>query len=566
MLVTRNNFAEVMPILEAYNEVAVDLETTGLIPWNNKYKSEICGIAIFNGIESFYFSVGHLNSENISEAQLQGLLFYLSSRKRLRNHNIKFDINFLRRMGLGRVPPVVDSMFGLYLYNECGSLGLKPGSEKHLDSDSSREQRELRDLLNQWGYGPAEMWKLPASLVAAYAEKDTRLTWALTDALRLKLGPKLNELWDEMNQLSSIVQKMEERGIYVNPEVLEKLEREAQVNVTDLFIKIQIASNRRCDPSSPASIARWLGLPDAKEETLLAYAKRSNDKNVDLILKFKWWTKGINTYYKPYRSEWSDDKNIIHTSLNICGTLSGRFSSSSPNLQQVPRYSEEQKIKDVFCARENHTFVEIDYSQAEIKLAAHYTQEADLIKALWDGKDIHQTVADLAKVTRQTAKTINFAMIYGAGAKRLAEQLAIPVKEAQKFLDQYNSTFPGYKQTSRHAQKTAEERGYVVLWNGRRRHYGEGSEPHTAFNQIIQGGVAQMVNTTMINIDKMFSPNILLQVHDALYFEVPNNELEIFCIEVKKEMQNQPQFSVPMTVDIKTGKSLGSMKKYEVSK
>lgn len=566
MLVTRDNLSSVLTLISRLPEAAIDVETTGFHPWSIPKKDVLVGVSLYQGTGSgFYFPFRHSNSDNLTDSEKKCVLEAMSEIKVVRNHNFKFDLNFMYCEGYRGEPEVWDSQHGLYLMDETKSKALKLSAKGMLGDSSDSEEEELNKLLMSWGYGKDEMWRLPAHLVAPYGIKDTVLAWDMVDLIKSKLSPTLISLWKELNRLTIVAHKMEVRGVPISMDKLERNNAEALKESSKLFLEIKTLSGGMCIPSSPKSIATFLRTPDAKYETL----KPLEAKNpiIGKIVKYSEWSKGVNTYYTPYKRDWIASDNRIHANNNITGARSGRWSVKDPNMQQMPRYCETQKVKDIICADEDYSLVEIDYSQAEIRLAAHYTQDKTLIQAIKDGKDIHQFVADEANITRQHAKTINFATIYGAGALKVAEQLGVSETLARKFLGNYNARFPGYKLTSQQATKKATEQKFVTFWNGRRRHYDSPDEfPHTAFNQIIQGGVAQMVNRTVVALDRILpeESGMILQLHDAVYFHMPTSMVSNLVPEIKKIMETQPQFSVPMTVDVKVGKSLGSMKKYEV--
>ncbi len=564
MLVNSDNLSDVLTYIASLDKASVDLETTGLNPWKTvKKRDVICGLGLYDGRgKSFYFPFSHSNSDNLDESKKIQVLDVVGRIPIEIGANYKFDLRFQYVHGSNGEPYVIDVQNGLYLMDETKVKSLKVASSVFLGDDSAKEEAELEEKLKGWGYDKGEMWRLPAHVVAPYCEKDCILAWDMNEFLNRTLSPKMKELWHELNLLTMAAFRMEKRGVPINLDTLRMLESEAAMKHSRLYLELQKDSNRQINPSSPASIAKYLGTTDAKYETLDLL--RGKKPIIDKILTFKDYEKALNTYYRPYRTEWVCDDSKIRSNLNTIGARSGRWTSKDPNLQQMPRWSKEQRVKEMIEADEDYSLVEIDYSQAEIRLAAHYTQEESLIKSIWAGKDIHQFVADEAGIDRQTAKTINFATIYGAGAQRLSEQLKCSVAKAKDFLAKYDNRFPGYKQTARHAAKVAEERGYVQYWNGRRRHYTSPDQaPHTAFNQIIQGGVAQMVNRAVVRIDRELPESrMILQLHDAVYFHIPTSIVDSIVPEIKARMEDQPQFSVPMTVDVKVGKNLGAMKKY----
>lgn len=568
MLVTQDNFSQYLQIIEELEAAGVDLETTGFYCWEYSKRDVIAGIGIYHpSVGGFYFSLRHSNTNNINQDQINALMIALQKIQEFRTHNGKFELNFLSMEGFKGNPIIKDSQNALYLLDETKAKGLKISADALLGTDSSQEDKELDRELRQWGYGKGDMWRLPGNVVAKYCIQDCKLAWDLCELLDSKFDSVIKGLWEELNSITSIAHRMERRGVPINLDVLNHQEAEARRMSSKLFLEIQDKTNRRLDPSKPQSIARFLHIANATYESLILVKKKN--PIVNDILAFKEWSKIISTYYVPYRTEWICKDGNIRTNFNTIGARSGRWTSKDPNIQTWPRPSKTSeaysKFKRIIAAEPDMSLVEIDYSQAEIRLAAHYTQDKALIKAIWEGQDIHQFVANEAKIDRQTAKTINFATIYGAGARRLAEQLECSESVAKAFLTSYDKRFPNYKRLSRAAQTRATERGYIEMWNGRRRHYtGPDEQPHTAFNQLIQGGVGQMVNRTVVNLDKVIPDSgLIIQLHDALYFHLPTKDLPGIIPEIKKVMETQPQFSVPMTVDVKVGPSLGEMRKYE---
>jgi DNA polymerase-1 len=565
MLVTHENLPIAIEAIQNRDRLAVDLETTGLVPWHTKLKDSIAGIAIYNGSESFYFPFHHTGGRNLSKEILQVVLTIISKTPRIDNWNTKFDMQFCRIAGMPDYPAfIVDGMNAMYLVNEELPRKLKSTADLIFKDGSSSEEEKLEKLLSSWGYGKEEMWRLPPDFVEPYACKDTVLAWNLVDYFEKKLPEKLKVLWHQQNKLLRVVAKMEYAGLPVDEKSFHKILSEAQLGafLLERNLKEQYPG---LNPSSPASIAKTFHVPNAQEETLVHYTKKPG---INELLQYKWYTKAINTYYRPYQEKFIDKDWLIHSNFNQLGTKSGRFSSSEPNLQNIPRFSEEQKVKHVFKTQPGYEYLECDYSQAEIRVAAHYTKEPSLIEAIKNGADIHQVVADEAGIDRQTAKTINFATIYGAGAKRLSEQLNCSLEKAQKFLNKYNETYPSYKTVARAATDVATKRKYVEMWNFRRRNFSQkDSEPHTAFNQLIQGGVGQMMIGTMIELDeKLPELSVRVQIHDSLLSIVPVKDIKEIAHEAKKIMEHQPQFIVPMKVDAKKGSVWGEMTKYDLGR
>jgi DNA polymerase-1 len=279
------------------------------------------------------------------------------------------------------------------------------------------------------------------------------------------------------------------------------------------------------------------------------------------VLRYRWYIKAVNTYYDKYLG-FLDGNNLIHANFNLTGTVTGRISSSKPNMQQIPRWSEEQKVKDVFIAGEGYTLLEADYSQAEIRVAAHYTKDPGVLAIFDNGLDYHAETAKKLGIPRQDAKVVNLAINYGAGAFTIAQQLRRPESEVKKILIDYHKQFPGFRKTSKEAERIADEKGYVRYWTGRRRHFNHPTaQSRTAFNSVVQGGTAEMVRRTMQRLDDELPEALqLAQVHDSIIFKIPKSELARLAPEIKRIMEDQPQFSVAMKVDMKEGERWSEMK------
>jgi DNA polymerase-1 len=542
--------------MSLHDSLTVDIETTGLKFW----KDAIIGVAVKFGEEKWYFPFKHLNTDNLTEEQLKMLCNVLSEAKLLRNWNIKFDLLFLRRY-MKRVPPVEDGMFGMYLFNENLPRSLKTASDNYLGTNSSQSSAELDKLLNTWGYGKGEMWRLPAHYITSYACDDVELADRMIKFLRNKLTAEVQCCWEDMNELSNNVLNMEYEGVLIDKDLLVKYEAEANL-ACELIQRNLRARFPGLNPASPASITKQFRLKDSTYETLLLYKQV---EGVTDILQFRDWSKAANTYYAKYRREHLDVNSRLHTNFNITGTVNGRFSSKDPNLQAVPRKSSEQKVKDLFVAEPGTVFCEADYSQAEIRIGAHYTKEQVLIDTLCEGKDIHQAVADEVGIDRSTAKTVNFLTIYGGGAKVLAEKLGIGVAKAGQILDKFHKTYPKFRLVSKAAETVASTRGHVCMWNGRRRHYDQlNSEPHTAFNSLIQGGVGQMVIRAMNRIAREVPEfKMRLQVHDSIAGYVEKRIHKDVIHAVKEIMEDQPEFCLPMKADFKVGNSWGTTEDFK---
>jgi len=274
------------------------------------------------------------------------------------------------------------------------------------------------------------------------------------------------------------------------------------------------------------------------------------------------------------------DTGRIHTSLNQTIAVTGRLSSTNPNFQNIPvRTDLGRDIRKAFCAdQESWKIMSADYSQVELRIMAHYSQEEELLKAFREGLDIHRQTAALVfdvppeLVTddmRRTAKVVNFGIMYGAGPYRMSQELNIPMVQARDIIDNYFKTYPGIRRYVDETLKSARETGYVTTLHGRKRRLRNllsdrtqvvQAEERTAINTPIQGTAAELIKIAMIRIDQRLQESdlqakMILQIHDELLFEYPETEESELQNLVVEEMEGAVELSVPLKVDVGTGSS-----------
>jgi DNA polymerase I len=558
MLINSETFSEALRQIEKVETLSVDTETTGL---QLHTKDVVAGVSVYHpDINGFYFPVRYAMQVNITPDQYQQLLAVLSKVKTFIGHNTKFDRHALNRDGYQCTGVVVDTVLGAQLLDENQSLKLKLLGNRYLKVDSSEEEKELTKTLDSWGLSKGDMWQLPPKVSSPYAIKDAKLAWDLSEFIREKLPGDLNDLWLEINDYSDLLRRMEKLGILVDVERMAALKAEAFKEANALNQQLRTLFKRPINVNSPAQVASVFATVDATEETLMTI---KHVPGVMEVLRYKWYMKAINTYYNKYPS-FMDGNNVIHTDYNPTGTDTGRLSSSDPNLTAIPRYTPEQKIKDVFISRPGFTFVEADYSQAEIRVAAHYTQDKAVLSIFENGLDYHGETAKALGIDRQKAKVLNLAINYGAGVNALVKQIGIKEKDVKSILADYHAKFPGFRKASKEFESLAEQRGYIRYWTGRRRHFdGVNTEARKAFNSAVQGGTAEMVRRTMQRLDNEL-PEVrqILQVHDSIVAEIPDGSEDNLIPKIREIMEDQPWCRVKMEVDVKTGKRLSEMKPY----
>ena len=298
---------------------------------------------------------------------------------------------------------------------------------------------------------------------------------------------------------------------------------------------------------------------------------------IEKILEYRGLKKLLSTYIDALPALINKSTNKIHTSFNQTVTATGRLSSSNPNLQNIPIRDEKGKeIRKAFIASENCVFLSADYSQVELRIMAHLSKDANMIKAFQTNHDIHAaTAANIYKIPieqvtsdmRRKAKTANFGIIYGISVFGLAERLNIPRSEAKELIDGYFETFPMVKTYMDKCIENAREKGFVETIFGRKRYLPDinshnanvrGFAERNAINAPIQGSAADIIKIAMVRISKRIAEEnlksqMILQVHDELNFNVPVDEIETLKLLVKEEMEQACSLQVPLKVDIGIG-------------
>jgi len=415
---------------------------------------------------------------------------------------------------------------------------------------------------------------------------------------KFKEFEKLKNLFEQVEMpLASILWQMEKNGIVLDTVRLKIVGEEIETAIHKTAEKIKEEVGYEINLNSPIQIGNFLaekaGVPLAKTKTG-RFATNENEiaKFADQfpiiqdLLTHRELSKLRSTYVESLITK-VDEEGRIHTTYNQVAVSTGRLSSSNPNMQNIPVTSEfGQKIKSCFMAPEGKTLISFDYSQQELRILAHLTGEEKLIQAFNEGRDVHKTTASLlfnieyeqvTKDQRVVAKTINFGIIYGMSSYGMSQGLTIPVEEAQAFIDTFYATYPKIRSYYDSYIKQGQINGYVETLLGRRRYVFEypgkkfidNSMKRVLMNFPIQGTAADLMKMAMITLDKeILTKNndikMLLQIHDDLVFEVPNNQEELPALikKIKKIMCEVYPLVVPVEVDAKTGRRWGEMEKF----
>lgn len=583
---TTQKLNEIKPLLLACTDPMVDTETTGLSIFGNaeRARDKIIGISIDINDEAYYFPFRHLQGQNLPMEDMEFFRAYLSdSHRTYGGWNYPYDLHMMAFDGINIAPNFEDMMLGVQLLNENeDNFKLKELSDKYHIGDGSLQESILEDkvfaecqrLGLECSRSPraanntkSMMYVLPPSDVEPYACDDVRLTRGFKDMIVPALQHYgLYELWKQVNYYQYVIVLMEHRGMNVDKDMIIRYQSEAEDHIKDSLQRLYDKAGFELNPNSPKKVAEFLGTKSTAAEQLqiLIDAGGEAGEKAKLIEEARGWKSVDSRYYTPYLNLMDGD-HVLHCNLNIIGTYTGRCSCSNPNLQAVAKHTEVFKVKDVFTARPGMTMIQADYKQAEMRLVTHYTKDPIMKELIENDADLHQATADRLGIPRNAAKRINFSVIYGIGAKTLAENLRIDFPTAKDYLEKYHGLYPGFRKLMNQCEEFAKTNGYIKMWTGRTRHFNvPQADPHKAMSNLIQGGVAEIVR---VSISRLFPAvkdlggNMLLQVHDSVIFEIPDENLEIALPTIKYIMEDF-FFDPKVGVDVEYGKSWGTFKKW----
>lgn len=581
MLVTRTTFDDCLAPFVGARRLVVDVETNGTKPWLG-HRVIGAAVALPDLSHVCYFPIRHQPGGNLRWAQYRRLISLLSQRDVVyTGWNYKFDLEMLIADGMAFPRRIEDVMLACHHLNENDRpFELKRWGVKYLDDSAADAEQEMlalvkarckelgiRALKHELKGHMDVLW--PAEL-EPYACDDVRTTEGLRrlamPALRLW---DLLPLWRDTNEYIRVIARMEMRGLQLDVPRIRKLIVEADQQAKVAYDALVKLAGFEINPGSPAQIRDWLKISSSAQPIL----EEMQTEESEAILSFRAWTKANGTYYRRWL-EWMDDDFVLHPNLNLHRVVTGRQSASDPNLHAVPRYRPEYKVKDAIIARPGYTLISADYNQAELRMGVSVAREENMAKIFLSAEkvDIHQAVADQlglkGKGGRDIAKTINFMILYGGGADKLSRKLKIPLDAAREYLRQYHIEYWHFRHTSHFWAHRARYQGYIRLWNGRIRHFNHPlANPKDAFNSLVQGGVAAMLEDAILALDPILRPmdaHMLLQIHDQIILECPTDLLSCVTPIVKREMEAFDQFLIAPKADIKVGRRWGQLEDYDM--
>ena len=635
-LVTINNFSGAVEWLRQQAVVCIDTETTGLRPFHG---DQLVGISVGKEDQTFYYPFRHEIGENLSEDKLHILMSIIQTRDTLILHNSKFDLHMLIRDGFvlpGHYPrtkdcPILDTLLGMHLINENEKkFALKALCDRYRIGTGSKDEEDLRGIIvNKFRKEIAEarsegaeqkgsldkmwkgfMWKLSPEEVSAYAEADVYLTWhLLVDLIWPHLeGWGMVGLFHEVCNYNLLLTKMEERGVQIDKdrlvELTKRVEREANLAEYRLW---EATGIQNCNASRQC--INYFGVKSTQEmllkhDLMLGNVRLPNaERDVALLLNARGKRKVVDSYFIPYNRYLAQD-GAIHPSLKIHGTATGRLSCSDPNLQALPRDVTDQPAKAVFVARPGYVLVEIDLSQAELRVASHFAAQiaeshsdpGRFLEQIWvdndeyfeegvivskmgavlakKDSDLHtETMESMQKYNptfdRNIAKRINLSAIFGIGSRKFSQTYAVPLHQSEEALAVWRKIYPEFSLFYNAALQIATDQKHIKLpLSGRLRRYTTDgvSYPSKASSNWVQGTVADVMRISMHEADEFLTRSaygfLLLQVHDSLLLEIREEYVYEATAEVQRIMTDF-DFHPRLRTDAKIGYSWGDMKPKE---
>ena len=588
VITTVEELAALADELRRQEHFSVDLETTSTDPM----QAEIVGVALsWRDHEACYIPVGHRGHGSERQLPRESVLQVLqpllsSTRPGKVGQNIKYEWVVFQQYGIELQGVAFDTMVASYLL----------GPEKHSHSLEKIAAEHLGEGMIGYtdvtGKGKSQISfaDVDVPIAAEYACEDAEVTWRLVTLLHRKLEEQgLLELFETMElPLVTVLARMEHRGILVDREKLQILGRDMEKLLDQRSAEIYRMAGEDFNIQSPKQLAtilfEKLGLPAVKQtktgpstDIRVLETLAGEHPIVEQLLAYRSLAKLLGTYVGALPRLIDQRTGRLHTSFNQTVTATGRLSSSDPNLQNIPIRSEEGKqIREAFVAAPGHMLLAADYSQIELRVLAHFSQDEHLVAAFQENEDIHRRTAaemlgipphEVTPEMRRQAKAINFGIIYGMGPFGLARALGISNTSAKAAIERYFDHYRGVRRFIDQVIEEVRERGYSQTLAGRRRPIPElQSRNRTirqqgerlAINTKLQGSAADIIKKAMIDIDRRVIAGglkcaMLLQVHDELVFEVPVEELETARELVRDGMEGVWPLSVPLSVDVGCG-------------
>ena len=586
---TKEKLNSVIDEIEADTIVAFDTETTGL----DTKTAKMVGFSFcIESDKAYYVPIGHSYLGVEDQVALEDALLALKKllKHRVVGQNLKFDLSLLyNQYDFEEMIPYADTMIMAWLSDPGSKVGLDTLAKKFF----KYEMKPFKAMVKKG----ENFSHVDISDATFYAAEDAWMTYLLYGAIKKKMElGSLTHLLKEAKNVEypfiNVLIRMEQLGIKVDQSKLQTLQKTLSTDLSSLTQEIYALAgsefNIRSTQQLGVILFQQIGLKGGKKtktgystnEAVLQSLKHEHEI-IPKILEYREYQKILSTYVDPLlKLAKQDEKSRIYTSFIQTGTATGRLSSKDPNLQNIPvRSALGRSVREAFIAKEGYKLVSIDYSQIELRLLAHFSQDAALLEAFQHGVDIHLATSTIlfgeeqAKEKRNFAKSVNFGLLYGMGPKKLSDELGISSSEAKEIISNYFASFPTVKSFLEGIQERVKIDGYVETILKRRRIFDYESAngmQKAAFmresvNTVFQGSAADLIKLSMNQIDSMIreeelDTHMLLQIHDELIFEVKKEKVDEISRRFVHIMENVLELDVPLECSVSVGDSWGELK------
>lgn len=576
--------------LSTEKRFAIDTETTSL-----DYRiAEMVGFSVaFDANDAYYIPLAHdyegapeqLNRDAIIQ-QIKPILEDPSVEKI--GHHLKYDAHIFENHGIHLQGWYFDTMLASYVLNAVTTRhGMDDVARVYLSHLTTTFEQVAGKGAKQKTFNQIEI-----ETAGHYAAEDAHVTYRLYEVLERKLKeiPELINILHHIEMpVASVLATMEENGIELDLSFLDQLSVDFANTIQNLENQIIEIAGESFNVGSPKQVGEVLfeklGLKGGKKtatgqySTSEAVLEKIDHPITELIIEYRGLTKLRSTYTEALVKQANPDTHRVHTSYHQALTATGRLSSTDPNLQNIPIREEiGRQIRKAFIAPQGRVLLAADYSQIELRLMAHFSQDDALVDAFQNGQDVHRRTASevlgvaLENVTsdqRRQAKAVNFGLLYGMSEFGLIRQLGFTREESQNYIKQYFHRYPGIYEYMQRTRQVALEQGFVETITGRRLYTPDidarnmmvrkGAE-RAAINAPLQGSAAEIIKMAMIEVNKILPQDqakLLLQVHDELVFEVDETIADQLAAQIKDVMQKVVTLSVPLVVEVGQGKNWG---------
>ncbi len=587
-ILTQADWEQLFQRLSTEKRFAIDTETTSL-----DYRiAEMVGFSVaFDAKNAYYVPLAHdyegapeqLN-RNVILQQIKPILEDASVEKI--GHHLKYDAHIFENHGIHLQGWYFDTMLASYVLNSVATRhGMDDVARVYLSHLTTTFEQVAGKGAKQKTFNQIEI-----ETAAHYAAEDAHVTYRLYEVLdrKLKELPELSSILHNIEvPVASVLTRMEENGIALDLNFLDQLGVRFSETIQDLENQIIEIAGESFNVSSPKQVGEILfekmGLKGGKKtatgqySTSEAILEKIDHPITALIIEYRGLTKLKSTYTDGLLKQANPETQRVHTSYHQALTATGRLSSTDPNLQNIPvRENIGRQIRQAFIAPQGRILLAADYSQIELRLMAHFSQDEALIHAFNHGQDIHSRTAsevlgvaleDVTSDQRRQAKAVNFGLLYGMSEFGLIRQLGFSREESQNYIKQYFHRYPGIYEYMQRTRQIALEQGFVETITGRRLYTPDikasnmmirkGAE-RAAINAPLQGSAAEIIKMAMIEVDKILpkaQAKLLLQVHDELVFEVDEAIADEISAKIQDVMQKVVTLSVPLLVEVGQGKN-----------